>query len=107
MPRARTAQPGEMLQAQGRRRMRIIESRVDWIGRECRGIVFIEFDQRLAQMLGIGLARRKGVGLKLVAARHPAAQRLQNEGEGRQHQEKEQQRIAAKPVARARRDARP
>src|SRR4051812_45072777 len=81
--------------------MRVIESRVQRIRREGRGVVLIELHQRPHQLAGARVAGRVLVGLELALARVKARERVQEEEELGQHQEEKRER---RGVAR-RRDA--
>src|SRR6185312_7637127 len=72
-------------------RMRVVERRVDWVGRQRRGVVAIELHERGHQLASICGASREGVGLELVAPRPDRSQGCQEQGERRYRQEEQQQ----------------
>ena len=72
--------------------MRIVKRRVQGIGRQRRGIVFVHLDQRRDQVARIGVGGGEGVGFEFVLARADRGQRREHEGEYRQHQHEQDQR---------------
>src|SRR5437667_5340558 len=69
--------------AQHRRRVRIVESRMQGVRRQGRGIVLIELDQGAREVAGVGNSCRVGVRFEFVQARIPTRERLQQKGEYR------------------------
>src|SRR5437899_10008492 len=74
--------------AQHRRRVRIVESRVQGVRRQRRCIVLVELDQGTRKVAGVGNSRRVGVRLEFVEARIPTCERLQQKSEYRYDHEK-------------------
>src|SRR6266704_513871 len=62
--------------AQHRRRVRIVESRMQGVRRQGRGIVVLDLDPRASKIAGVGNSCRVGVRLALVEARIPTCERL-------------------------------
>src|SRR5437660_802879 len=63
--------------AQQRRRVRVVESRMQGVGRQRRRIVLVELDQGTRKVAGVGNSRRVGVRLEFVEARIEARERMQ------------------------------
>src|SRR5882762_8343911 len=63
--------------AQHRRRVRIVESRMQGVRRQRRRVVLIELDQGARKVAGVGNSCRVGVRFEFVQARIPTCERLQ------------------------------
>ena len=87
--------------ADRRRRVRVVERRMQRIGRQRRRVVLVQLDERQRECGRRRMARRERVGLELVAARILRRQRLEHE---REHREREQEQLErdAGPVHRHR-----
>src|SRR5690606_9924209 len=85
---AERAQP---VDADGGRRMRVVERRMHRVRRQRRGVVLVQLDQGAGEAAGIGERGGEGVRLELVAAREVGDQGTQHEGERRQRQEEQHQ----------------
>ena len=78
--------------AQRCRRVRIVKQRVQRVGRQCGGVVFIKLDQRFNQLVGGRLPGSVAVGFEFVPARQTVQQRCQQESEHWGDEEEQNQR---------------
>src|SRR5229473_7363945 len=69
--------------AQQRRRVRVVKSRMQRVRSERCRVVLVELDQGARKVAGGGNSCRVGVGLEFMEARIPARERLQQKGEYR------------------------
>ena len=77
--------------ADGGRRMRVVERGVDRVRGERGGVVLVQLEQRAGQVRAAGLRAGIGIGLELVPARQQRRQRRGEEAEHRHHRHEQQQ----------------
>src|SRR5690606_22107436 len=83
--------------------MRVVERRMQRVGRQRGGVILVELDERADELVGARVARGVRVGLELALSRVEAGERMQEEEELGQHQEEEREggRVARRRDAQA------
>src|SRR5512138_1178949 len=71
--------------------MRVIESGVQWIWCERRGVITIQLDEGIRELASVGMLRSELVRFELVLARPPGAERREEERERREHKHEQEQ----------------